>query len=100
MIPLDVGDKQKRFLLTAVPSHCSFCCRRNPTALVESSRRAGALYVRADRLSGRFNRAEGDSDGLLYRLSDATRSETPNRARRSRWSRAGPPAGPNKTPRE
>ena len=35
MIPLDVGDKQRRFLLTAVPTHCSFCLPAGPDAIVE-----------------------------------------------------------------
>jgi len=35
MIPLDMGDKQKRFLLSAVPPHCSFCMPAGPDAIVE-----------------------------------------------------------------
>src|SRR5258705_2899976 len=35
MIPLDMGDKQKRFLLSAVPPHCAFCMPAGPDALVE-----------------------------------------------------------------
>ena len=32
MIPLDMGDKQKHFLVSAVPPHCSFCLPAGPEA--------------------------------------------------------------------
>src|SRR5512134_1089555 len=35
MIPLDVGDRQKRFLLAAVPADCPFCLPASPDAIVE-----------------------------------------------------------------
>src|SRR6266571_5283659 len=35
IIPLDMGDKQKRFLLSAVPPHCPFCLPAGPDAIVE-----------------------------------------------------------------
>ena len=50
MIPLDVGEKQKRFLIAAVPPHCSFClpagrrCRGRGRSQV-----ARHLHVRSDR---------------------------------------------------
>jgi len=58
MIPLDVGDKQKRFLITAVPTHCSFCL---PVKFTFEP-----IVV-----AGRFSVIKDDESGLLYRLLDA-----------------------------
>jgi uncharacterized protein len=77
MIPLDVGDKQKRFLLTAVPSHCSFCLPAGPDSLVEVVAKTPVRYTfEPIVVSGRFTVLKDDSAGLLYRLSDATQVET------------------------
>ncbi len=35
MMPLDQAKKQKRFLLSAYPPHCSFCLTGGPESLVE-----------------------------------------------------------------
>ena len=35
MLPLDQAKKQKRFLLSAFPPHCSFCMTGGPESLVE-----------------------------------------------------------------
>ena len=35
IIPLEMSDKQKRFLLSAVPPHCPFCMPAGPDAIVE-----------------------------------------------------------------
>ncbi|MCL4763098.1 MAG: DUF3299 domain-containing protein [Burkholderiales bacterium] len=76
MIPLDVGDKQKRFLLTAVPPHCSFCLPAGPDAVVEILAKSPVRYTfEPIVLSGRFAVLRDDSAGLLYRLSDATQVE-------------------------
>ncbi len=76
MIPLDVGDKQKRFLLTAVPPHCSFCLPAGPDAVVEILAKSPVRYTfEPIVLSGRFTVLRDDSAGLLYRLSDATQVE-------------------------
>ena len=76
MIPLDVGDKQKRFLLTAVPTHCSFCLPAGPDALVEVVAKTPVRYTfEPIVVAGRFSVLKDDSAGLLYRLSDATQVE-------------------------
>ena len=100
MIPLDVGDKQKRFLLTAVPSHCSFCLPAGPDALVEVVAKTPVRYTfEPIILSGRFTVLKDDSAGLLYRLSDATQVETAQIAPGAPAGLVpGPTAGPNKTP--
>ncbi len=77
MIPLDVGDKQKRFLLTAVPTHCSFCLPAGPDALVEVVARTPVRFTfEPIVVAGRFAVLKDDSSGLLYRLTDAAEVET------------------------
>lgn len=71
MMPLDQAKKQKRFLLSAFPPHCSFCLTGGPESLVE---------VLADQpidftfepivVAGRM--AVLDNDVVYYRLTNAT----------------------------
>lgn len=71
MMPLDQARKQKRFLLSAFPPHCSFCLTGGPESLVE---------VLADQpidftfepivVAGRM--AVLDNDVVYYRLTNAT----------------------------
>jgi hypothetical protein len=76
MIPLDAGDKQKRFLLTAVPPHCSFCLPAGPDSVVEIVARSPVRYTFDPIVvSGKFAVLRNDSAGLLYRLSDAAQVE-------------------------
>jgi uncharacterized protein len=70
MMPLDQAKKQKRFLLSAFPPHCSFCLTGGPESLVE---------VLADKpidftfepvvVAGRM--AVLDDDIVYYRLTNA-----------------------------
>jgi hypothetical protein len=76
MIPLDVGDKQKRFLITAVPPHCSFCLPAGPDAVVEVVAKTAVKYTFDPIVvAGRFSVLKDDAAGLLYRLADATQVE-------------------------
>jgi len=76
MIPLDVGDKQKRFLITAVPPHCSFCLPAGPDAVVEVVAKSAVKYTFDPIVvAGRFSVLKEDAAGLLYRLTDATQVE-------------------------
>ena len=76
MIPLDVGDKQKRFLITAVPPHCSFCLPAGPDAVVEVVAKTPVKYTFDPIVvAGRFSVLKDDAAGLLYRLSEATQVE-------------------------
>ena len=72
IIPLDMGDKQKRFLLSAVPPHCSFCMPAGPEAIVEVIAKT-PVKCSFDPIivSGRFSIVKDDSAGVLYRLTDA-----------------------------
>ena len=72
MIPLDMGDKQKRFLLSAVPPHCSFCMPAGPDAVVEVIARTPVKFgFEPIVVSGRFAVVTDDATGVLYRLTDA-----------------------------
>jgi len=76
MIPLDVGDKQKRFLITSVPPHCSFCLPAGPDSVVEVIAKTPVKYTFDPIVvAGRFSVLKDDSAGLLYRLSDAAQVE-------------------------
>ncbi len=35
ILPLDLGDQQRHFLLSAVPPHCPFCLPAGPGAIME-----------------------------------------------------------------
>ncbi len=100
MIPLELGDKQKRFLLTAVPTHCSFCLPAGPDAIVEVVTKQPVRYsFEPIVVAGRFTVLKDDSMGLLYRLSDAVEVETAQLAPGSPASLVtGSTPGPNRTP--
>ena len=72
MIPLDIGDRQKRFLIAAVPPHCSFCLPAGPDAVVEVNAKAPVRYsLEPIVVSGRFEVLKDDPSGMLYRMTDA-----------------------------
>lgn len=76
MMPLEVGEKQKRFLLAAVPSSCSFCLPGGPEQLVEVQARNPVRHgVEAVVLTGKFVVLRDDPAGLFYRLTDAVALE-------------------------
>jgi hypothetical protein len=72
MIPLDLGDRQKHFLISAVPPHCGFCLPAGPEAIVEVNAKDGVAYsLQPIVVSGRFAVVKDDPNGVLYRLSEA-----------------------------
>jgi hypothetical protein len=76
MIPLDVGDKQKRFLLSAVPPHCAFCLPAGPDAIVEVVAKTPVAYTFDPIVvSGKFAVLGDDASGILYRMTDAGQVE-------------------------
>jgi uncharacterized protein len=81
IIPLDIGDKQKRFLLTAVPPHCAFCLPAGPDGVVEVVTKTPVKYgFEAIVVSGRFAVLKDDPTGVLYRLTDAESIDAPTPA--------------------
>ena len=72
MIPLEPAAKQKRFLLSALPSECGFCIPGGADQLVEVHAKEGLSYVLDPiTVSGKFVLMRDDAGGLLYRLTDA-----------------------------
>lgn len=72
MMPLEMGDKQKRFLLTATPPSCSYCLPNGPDQIVEVQTKAPVKYgFEPIVLSGRLTLLKDDPMGLYYRLTDA-----------------------------
>ncbi|HMM86066.1 DUF3299 domain-containing protein [Azohydromonas sp.] len=73
MLPLEPGERQRHFLLSAVPTTCAFCVPAGPEGLVEVRTREPVRYsVDAVTLEGRMAVLADDRYGLFYRLSDAT----------------------------
>ena len=80
VIPLDMGDKQKRFLLSAVPPHCPFCMPAGPDALVEVEAKTPVSYgFEAIVVSGKFAVLRNDPGGVLYRMTEAEAVPRPAR---------------------
>jgi hypothetical protein len=74
MIPLDIGDKQKRFLLSAVPPHCQFCLPAGPDEIVEVEAKMPVAYTFDPIvIGGKFSVVKDDSNGILYRMTGAAR---------------------------
>jgi uncharacterized protein len=81
MIPLDMGDKQKRFLISAVPPHCSFCLPAGPDAVVEVIAKKEVRYgFEPIVVGGKFAVVKDDAAGVLYRLIDAEQVDVVNLA--------------------
>jgi hypothetical protein len=72
ILPLDLGDQQHHFLLSAVPPHCPFCLPAGPDAIVEVMAKKRVEYgFEPIVMSGRFAVLKNDPAGVLYRLTDA-----------------------------
>jgi hypothetical protein len=74
ILPLDLGDHQHHFLLSAVPPHCPFCLPAGPDAIVEVVAKQGVEYsFEPVILEGKFAVLKNSPEGLLYRLAEAQR---------------------------
>ncbi|MFN3628734.1 MAG: DUF3299 domain-containing protein [Casimicrobiaceae bacterium] len=72
MMPLDIGERQRRFLLTAAPPHCAFCLPAGPEAMIEVRAKEAIRYtIDTVAVSGRIQLLRDDPAGLYYRLVDA-----------------------------
>ena len=72
MMPLDMGERQKRFLLVALPPSCSFCLPGGPEQMVEVVAKNPVKYgFDPIVLSGKLAVLKDDPMGLYYRLTDA-----------------------------
>jgi hypothetical protein len=72
MMPLQPGEKQRHFLLSSVPTTCSFCVPAGPEGLVEVRSVEPVKYsLEPVVVEGRLAVLDSDPYGLYYRLVDA-----------------------------
>lgn len=72
MLPLEPGDKQRHFLLSSVPTSCSFCVPAGPEGLVEVRSKQPVRYtLEPVVVEGTMAVLSDDPYGMYYRVSDA-----------------------------
>lgn len=73
MMPLEVGIKQSRFLLSSVPTTCPYCVPAGPEGLIEvRTRRPVSYTAHAITMEGLLQVLSSDDMGLYYRLAEAS----------------------------
>ena len=76
MMPLQMGDKQTHFVLTAMPQSCSFCLPGGPESMVEVKSKSAVKYTfEPIVLTGKLAILKDDPTGVFYRLTDAVQSK-------------------------
>ena len=72
MMPLEMGDKQSHFILSAMPQSCAFCMPGGPEQLVEVRSKNPVKYTfEPVVLTGKLAVLKDDPTGVYYRLTDA-----------------------------
>jgi len=72
MMPLEMGDKQSHFILSAMPQTCSFCMPGGPEQLVEVRSAKPVKYTfEPVVLTGKLAVLKNDPSGVYYRLTGA-----------------------------
>lgn len=72
MMPLQTGDKQTHFVLSAMPQTCSFCMPGGPEQLVEVKAKQAVRYTfEPVVVTGKLAVLKDDPTGVFYRLTDA-----------------------------
>ena len=72
MMPLETGNKQKHFLLSARPVTCAFCLPGGAEGLIEVKAKVAVTHTFGPILiSGKMAVLKDDPAGLYYRLTDA-----------------------------
>lgn len=72
MLPLEPGEKQRHFLLSAVPTSCSFCVPAGPEGLVEVRSAVPVKYtLEPVQVEGKLGVLQDDPYGLYYRVVNA-----------------------------
>jgi hypothetical protein len=75
MMPLEMGDKQKHFVLSAMPVTCAFCLPGGPEALVEVRAKTAVKYTfEPVILTGKLAVLKDDPNSLYYRLTGAVQT--------------------------
>jgi hypothetical protein len=76
MMPLQMGDKQTHFVLSAMPTTCAFCVPGGPESLVEVKSKNPVKYTFEPLvLTGKLSVLKDDPTGVFYRLTDAVESK-------------------------
>ena len=76
MMPLQMGDKQSHFVLTAMPQSCAFCLPGGPESMVEVKSKTPVKYTfEPVVLTGKLAILKDDPTGVFYRLTDAVQSK-------------------------
>jgi hypothetical protein len=76
MMPLQMGDKQTHFVLTAMPQSCAFCLPGGPESMVEVKTKNPVKYTfEPVVLTGKLAVLKDDPTGVFYRLVDAVQSK-------------------------
>ena len=89
ILPMDLGDKQKHFLISAVPPHCPFCLPAGPDAVVEVLASKPVPYgFEPVVIEGKLAVLRDDPSGVFYRMTDA--QPVAREARRSIGSEVAP----------
>lgn len=71
MMPLEPGDKQRHFLLSAVPTTCSFCVPAGPEGLIEVRTKQPVRYsLEPVTVEGVLAVLSDDPYGMFYRVLD------------------------------
>lgn len=71
MMPLEPGEKQQHFLLSAVPTTCPFCIPAGPEGLVEVRTRQAVRYtLEPVVVEGTLAVLNDDPYGLYYRVTE------------------------------
>lgn len=72
MMPLEMGDKQTHFILSAMPQSCNFCLPGGPEQFVEVRMKKAVKYTFDPIVvSGRMAVLKDDPTGVFYRVTDA-----------------------------
>lgn len=75
MMPLEAGERQSHFVLSAVPTTCAFCLPGGPESLVEIRTRQPVKYTfEPIVVSGRLAVLKDDPTGVFYRIVDAVQA--------------------------
>lgn len=78
MLPLEPGDKQQHFLLSSVPTTCSFCIPAGPEGLVEVRSKAPVRYtLEPVTVEGQLAVLSDDPYGMFYRVTQAVPTAAP-----------------------
>jgi len=76
MVPLETGESQKRFVLSATTPTCAFCVPGGPDSLIEvRAKRSFKFTVDPIIVSGQLMLSTDDPGGMYYQLVDAEPSE-------------------------